>query len=82
MIRCMCLKIKNLQMGVFMLLISYIVGYGGLGVLVLLYLWANNKYWVWMGAGIYGFSWILFGLGLFISGKEGLVIIKNKLKGK
>ncbi len=32
------------------------------------------------GAGIYSFSWILFVLGFIISGREGLVIIRNKLK--
>ena len=64
-----------------MLLISCIIGYGGFGVSVLLYLWINNKVWLWAGAVIYGLSWILFGLGFFISGREGLVIIKNKLKG-
>jgi len=74
-------EIKNLQMGVWMLLTSYIAGYGGSGVSILLYLWTNNKFWLWVGAGIYGFSWIFFGLGLLISGREGLVIIKNRLKG-
>ena len=46
------------------------------------FLWINNNFWLWTGAGIYGFSWILFGLGFFISGREGLAIIKNKLKGE
>ena len=77
----MC-KIKNLQMGLWMLLTSCIVGYGGCGVSVLLYLGTNNKFWLWAGVGIYGFSWIFFGLGFVISGKEGLIIIKNKLKGE
>ena len=75
-------KIKNLQMGLWMLLTSCIVGYGGCGVAVLLYLWTNNKFWLWAGVGIYGFSWIFFGLGFVISGKEGLIIIKNKLNGE
>ena len=65
-----------------MLVTSCIIGYGGFGFSVLLYLGANNKFWLWAGAGIYGFSWILFGLGFFISGSEGLAIIKNKLKGE
>ena len=72
-------KIKYLQLGVFLLLASFIIGYGGFGVSVILYLWTNNQFWLWLGSGIYGFSWILFTLGFIISGREGLEIIKNKL---
>ena len=46
------------------------------------HLWTENKFWVWVGSGIYGISWIFFGLGFIISGKEGLTIIKNKLSKK
>ena len=69
-------------MGLWMLLTSCIVGYGGFGVSALLYLWTNNKFWLWTGVSIYGGSWFLFGLGFIISGREGLVIIKNKFKGE
>ena len=67
------------MIGVLLLLASFIIGYGGLSISIMLYLWTDNKYWIWAGSGIYGFSWILFGLGFIISGREGLAIIKNKL---
>ena len=72
-------KKKYIRVGIFLLLGSFIVGYGGLSVAVLLYILTDNKSWVWTGAGIYGFSWLLFGLGFIISGREGLIIIKDIL---
>ena len=66
-------------MGVFILLASFMIGYGGLGACMLLYLLTYNQFWVWAGSGFYDFSWILFGLGFIISGRQGLAIIKNKL---
>ena len=72
-------KKKYIRAGIFLLLGSYIVGYGGLSVSVLLYILTDNKSWVRAGTGIYGFSWLIFGLGFIISGREGLIIIKDIL---
>ena len=71
---------KYIQIGVLLLMCSFILGYGGLAVSVLLYLWTDNHHWLWAGSGVYGLSWIILGIGFIFSGKEGLVLIKKKLK--
>ena len=69
---------RYFRLGVILLIISLIIGYGGLGTFITLYLWTDHPFWDWAGSGIYTFSWDLFGLGFILSGKGGVEIIKNK----
>ncbi len=71
---------NNLQRGILLLIISLFLGYGGLGVTVLFFLWTHKILWIWIGSIIYGFSWVLFGLGFLLTGREGLVMIRNKIR--
>ena len=65
-------KQKYFKTGIIFFLSSYIIGYGGVILACFLYLWTDNKIWIWSGSGIYGFPWILFGIGFVLAGKEGL----------
>jgi hypothetical protein len=63
---------KHFKIGTIFFLYSFIIGYGGIALTSFLYLWTDNKIWIGFGSGVYGFSWILFGIGFVLSGKEGL----------
>ena len=65
--------------GELLLVCSFIIGYGWLAVSLLLYIGTDNISWMWIGSGIYGFTWLLLGLGFFFAGKEGLALINGKL---
>ena len=65
--------------GITLLIVSSIIGYGGLAVFISLYLWTDHSFWAWVASIIYAISWGFFGIGFIFSGKEGLKIIKNKL---
>ena len=38
---------------------------------------SENNNWLWIGSVIYGFSWVFFGIGFFLAGKEGLKYLKS-----
>jgi len=69
---------KYLKIGVFLLITSFIIGYDGLSVFMILYLWTDHSLMAWIGSGIYTFSWCILGVGFILSGKEGMEIIKTK----
>ncbi|MDP6684412.1 MAG: hypothetical protein QGH24_00515 [Candidatus Marinimicrobia bacterium] len=71
---------KFLKTGALLFLSSFIIGYGGLAVTEFLYFKTENDFWLWSGSGLYGFSWILFGIGILLSGKEGLTWLKIRFK--
>ena len=70
---------KYFKTGIIFLIVSFVIGYGGLSTFIPLYLWTDHSFWAWAASGIYVFSWGLFGIGFILSGKEGMEIIKNKL---
>ena len=59
---------------------SFIIEYGGIALTSFLYLWTDNKIWIGFGSGVYGFSWILFGIGFVLAGKEGLKYFRRNKK--
>ena len=64
--------------GIILLITSFIMGYGIVGICMLLYIYSGYSFWLWVSSVIYVFSWCIFGLGFLLSGKEGLKIIKKK----
>ena len=71
---------KHFKIGIIFFLSSFIIGYGGIALTSFLYLWTDNKVWIWSGTCVYGFSWILFGIGFILSGKEGLKYFRRNKK--
>ena len=71
---------KHFKIGIMFFLSSFIIGYGGIALTSFLYLWTNNKIWIGFGSDVYGFSWILFGIGFVLAGKEGLKYFKSNKK--
>ncbi|MDP7037216.1 MAG: hypothetical protein QF453_04720 [Candidatus Marinimicrobia bacterium] len=71
---------KYLKTGIMLFLCSFIIGYGGLAITGFMYLKTGFDFWLWSGLGLYGFSWVLFGLGYIFAGKEGLTWLKLKFK--
>ena len=69
---------KYLKAGILFFLFSFIVGYGGIAITGGLYFWTDNNNWLWVGSFIYGFSWVFFGIGFILAGKEGLIFFKRK----
>ena len=69
---------KHFKTGIIFFLSSFIIGYGGIALTSFLYLWTYNKVWIWSGSGVYDFSWILFGIGFVLAGKEGLKYFRRK----
>ena len=66
------------KFGILLFMTSYIIGYGGFGLASLLYLYKNKKFWLLIGPGFYGLSWIIMGISFLICGKEGLKIYRKK----
>ena len=73
---------KHLKLGILFFLSSFIVGYGGVAITGGFYFWTDNNNWLWIGSVIYGFSWVFFGIGFFLAGKEGLKYLKSKKNSK
>ena len=71
---------KHFKIGTIFFLYSFIIGYGGIALTSFLYLWTDNKVWIWSGTCVYGFSWILFGIRFVLSGKEGLRYFRRNKK--
>ena len=38
----------------------------------------DEKFWLWVGSGFYGLSWIMLGISLLICGKEGIKMYLDK----
>jgi hypothetical protein len=77
--------------GVVLLVINFPFGYGGLAACAAIAAYQPDKKALWGGMGIaaYIISWGMFGLGILMTGKEGLVLIKrwkqqiwNRIRGK
>ena len=71
---------KHFKTGIIFFLYSFIIGYGGIALTSFLYLWTDNEIWIWSGSGVYGFSWILFGIGFILAGMEGLKYFRRNKK--
>ena len=69
---------KHLKIGIILFLTSFIIGYGSLLVTGFFYFITRNDIWIWSGSGLYGLSWILFGIGFVMAGREGLKYFKCK----
>ena len=70
------------KFGIALFFFRFVVGYGGLGLAGLLYMYTNNNFWLLVESGLYGFSWIILGAAFLICGKEGInwYIKKEKCK--
>ena len=69
---------KHLKIGIKLFFASFIIGYGSLLVGGSFYFIPRNDIWIWFGFGLYGLSWVLFGIGFIMAGKEGLKYFKCK----
>ncbi len=58
--------------GVFLLILNYPVGWIGALVSGTLAVKTNNSVYYTWGAGLYGFSWIMFGVGALLTGSQGI----------
>ena len=69
---------KHFKTGFLFFISSFIIGYGGAAIFGAVYIWTENKFWLWTGSGVYGFSWLLFGIGFGLTGKKGLKYFTRK----
>ncbi|MDI6782993.1 MAG: hypothetical protein QME64_02730 [bacterium] len=68
---------KKFIIGVSLIIIAYIIGYGLPVVLGLMV--KNKKIGLSIAGGLWLFSWLPFLLGIALAGKEGVAWVKRKL---
>lgn len=66
--------------GVTLVVLNMPTGWLGLLICGALAAARREPRWVWVGIAIYAFSWVLFGLGVLISGKAGLARAREVLR--
>ena len=70
------------QLGVLMIFFSFILGYGGVAIVTLLYTITQNNFWAFIGPILYTISWIILGFGILLAGKQGVQQAKKMFSGK
>ncbi|MCK5803601.1 MAG: hypothetical protein KAI66_12245 [Lentisphaeria bacterium] len=65
------------RIGLFLFIVNFPVGYGGIAICGTLAVVLRQREWLWVGAGAYAFSWILLGVGFYLSGQTGWLYAKN-----
>ena len=77
------IKDRKFIMGVILVILSFLIGTTGKGLFIFRY---YKPVYLITGLSMYAFSWILFIIGVFLIGKETLVLLRvrfqNRLKEK
>ncbi len=60
----------KLKIGVLILFVSFIVGWGGAAVCGVLFINTGDEVWIKLAGILYATSWVLFSLSLVVGGKE------------
>ncbi|MCF7837136.1 MAG: hypothetical protein K9N49_00740 [Candidatus Marinimicrobia bacterium] len=66
--------------GMVLLLTNQPLGWGGLLVCGLLAVRTGRRFYYALGAGIYGFTWLMFGAGVLLAGPAGLAYSRTLLR--
>ena len=71
------------KVGVLLLVLNVPFGYGGVAACTAFALARKQSCWCWLllGGGMYGLSWLMLGVGLLLTGAEGIDYIKG-LRGR
>ncbi|MBD3288423.1 hypothetical protein GF337_06425 [candidate division KSB1 bacterium] len=63
--------------GILLIILNYPVGFIGVVLSGTVAVKTHNSVYYAYGAGLYGISWFMFGLGAFLSGPEGIRSFKQ-----
>ncbi len=67
--------------GLFLILLSYVIGWPAVGALGLIAVYAENPLWLVIGGPIvYGLSHVVFIIGLYLAGKDYAAALWKRIK--
>lgn len=71
------------KVGVILLIVNVPFGYSGVAACTAMAIANRHACWCWLllGGGIYGLSWAMLGIGLLLTGAEGVKYVKG-LRGR
>ena len=71
-------RAKYYKLGIVLIISSFLIGYGGGSLLALIYFYTKQSIWIAASTSIYIISWCIFSIGILLSGKDSLAVIKQK----